>query len=421
MRRAVVTGVGVVAPCGIGAEEFWDNTASGRSFIEREPEMVALGTASTVTSRVRGFDPERFFGAGDPLAAEDRFIQYGVAAGRMAVEDAGLDELAGDRDAIGCIASTAIGGTPTVAAAWEELTGGGAGPLRWAPMGAALAHATCSNYPGALLMRRYGFGGVSAALSTGCTAGLDALGLAFELVRSGDAVAMLAGASEAPLANISYATLDVIGSLSVVDGDPGGASCPFDARRAGFVLGEAAAFLVVEEREHALARAARVYAEVLGFASVSNAFHMSDLPAHGDPMACAIGRALADAGVDPDEIDYVNAHGSSTQQNDVFETNAYKRVLGDRAHAVPISSTKSMVGHSLSSASLVGAVAALGAIGRGEVHPTANYSLPDPDCDLDYVTDGCRRCDVRTAMVTASGFGGIHSVALLRRCEGGDG
>jgi 3-oxoacyl-(acyl-carrier-protein) synthase len=421
MTRVVVTGIGVIAPCGIGADEFWDNTAAGRSYIEREPEMVAIGTASTVTSRVRSFDPRHFFSADDPLLAEDRFIQYGVAAGQMAVEDARLDELDGEAEAVGCIAATAIGGTPTVAAAWQQLTGGGVEPLRWGPVGATLAHAICSNYPGAVLMRRYGFGGVSAALSTGCTAGLDALGLAFETVQSGEAVAMLAGAAEAPLADISYATLDVIGSLSVVDGDPAGASCPFDARRAGFVLAEAAAFLVLEERDHALERGARAYAEVLGFASVSNALHMSDLPAHGYPMSCAIERALEAAAVDPHEIDYVNAHGSSTPQNDVFETNAYKRIFGARAAAVPISSTKSMVGHSLSSASLVGAIAALGAIGRGEVHPTANWRVADPDCDLDYVTGGCRRCDVCTAMVTASGFGGIHSVAVLRRCEAGDG
>jgi minimal PKS ketosynthase (KS/KS alpha) len=416
----VVTGIGVVAPNGIGKEDFWASAAAGRSYVEREPVMETIGTKSTVVSRIRRFDPERFFPGDEDMAKEDRFVQYGVAAGMLGVEDAALADGVERPEDVGCITATAIGGTPTVAATWERLTDEGRSPFRWEPVGPVFAHATCSNYPGALLMRKYGFQGISAALSTGCTAGVDALGLSYDVVRAGDAAAMVACAAEAPLANISYATLDVIGSLAVVDCEPRRASRPFDAKRAGFVLGEGAAAVVLEEREHALARGARVYAEVLSYASVGNAFHMSDLPADGAPMANVIALALRSAGVEPREIAYINAHGSSTPQNDIFETNAYKQVFGAHAYRIPISSTKSLIGHSLSSASLMGVAAALGAIEQSIVHPTANLEFPDPECDLDYVPNRCRRVEVRTALVTASGFGGIHSAVVLRR-DGGPG
>jgi minimal PKS ketosynthase (KS/KS alpha) len=416
----VVTGIGIVAPNGIGKESFWRSAAEGKSYVEREPEMEAIGTNSTVVSRIHGFEPERFFPGDRAMAEEDRFVQYGVAAGILAVEDASLDGGVEAPEEVGCISSTAIGGTPTVAATWERLTDKGSSAFRWEAAGPAFAHATCSNYPGSLLMRKYGFEGICAALSTGCTAGIDALGLSYDVVASGDATAMVAGAAEAPLANISYATLDVIGSLSVAEGPPESASRPFDAKRAGFVLGEGAAAVVVEEREHALERGAHVYAEVLAYASVGNAFHMSDLPADGVPMAHVIDLVLRSAHVEPREIAYINAHGSSTPQNDVFETNAYKQIFGADAYRIPISSTKSLIGHSLSSASLMGVAAALGAIEQSIIHPTANLEFPDPDCDLDYVPGRCRRVEVDTALVTASGFGGIHSAVVLRKDRGSD-
>ncbi len=417
MKRVVITGIGVVAPNGIGKEEFWRNAAEGRSFIERDPEMEAMGTKSHVLCRIRGFDPSAFFPNDECMLREDRFIQYGVASGMMAVQDAGVELEREHLDEMGCITSTAIGGTPTVAAVWERLTEKGAHQLRYRAVGPTLAHATSSNYPGSYLMRRYGFGGICVALSTGCTAGLDALGLSFEVISSGDATVMLAGASEAPLANISYATLDAIGSLSVVDCEPSKASRPFDAKRAGFVLGEGAAALVLEELEHARERGAHIYAEVLAFSSFSNAYHMSDLPEHGEPMVKVLEAVLRLSRIDPAEIGYINAHGSSTPQNDIFETNAYKHVFKERAYQIPISSTKSLIGHSLSSASLMGVVAALGAIDRSIIHPTANLEFPDPQCDLDYVPNRRRCANVRAALVTASGFGGIHSAAVFRQYD----
>lgn len=419
MQRVVVTGIGIVAPAGVGKDLFWRNTLAGTSYIERDEEMRAIGTKSNVLSRVRCFDPNQFFTEADDhfLLNEDRFIQFGVAAGKLAIEDADLQLEEEDADEIGIITSTAIGGTPTVSAAWERFTGRGTRPFRYESFGAQLHHATCSNFPSAVLMRKYGLRGMSVALSTGCTAGIDAVGLSFDVIRSGAAQVMIAGASEAPLAPISYATLDVIGALSVFEGDPAKASRPFDAKRAGFVLGEGAGMLVLESLDHALARRAHIYAEMLSFASGSNAFHMSDLPGDGKPMIKVLRAALAQAKLAPYQIDYINAHGSSTPQNDVFETASYREVFGEHATTIPISSTKSMVGHSLSAASVTGAIAALGAIELSKIHPTINYEFPDEACDLDYVTDGAREAIVRNAMVTASGFGGIHSVAIFQKPE----
>jgi 3-oxoacyl-(acyl-carrier-protein) synthase len=419
MNRVVITGIGVVAPAGIGKREFWRNTLAGKSFVEADSEMAALGVASRVLSRVHGFDARAVFYRDEDhyLHQEDRFIQFGVAAGDMAIRDAGLLVKQESSDGIGVITSTAIGGTPTVSAAWEHFTAKGKRPFKYESLGPALHHATSSNFPGSVLMRRHGMRGICAALSTGCTAGIDAIGLSFALIRSGEAKVMLAGASEAPLAPISYATLDAIGALSIFDGDASKSSRPFDAKRAGFVLGEGAGVIVLESYEHAMSRGARIYSELLSFATGSNAYHMSDLPANGEPMSVALRRALVDAAVLPDEIHYINAHGSSTPQNDVFETSSFKAVLGKHAHRIPISSTKSMIGHSLSAASVMGVIAALGAIELSMVPPTINYEFADPDCDLDYVTGGARPVDVGTALVTASGFGGIHSVLVLKKVD----
>jgi 3-oxoacyl-(acyl-carrier-protein) synthase len=247
------------------------------------------------------------------------------------------------------------------------------------------------------------------------------LGLAFDLVRTGELDIAVGGAAEAPLCGISYATLDIIGALARVDCAPEHASRPFDARRGGFVLSEGAATLVLEDMEHALRRGTHIYGEVVACASLNNAYHMNDLASDGDAMAAVITRCLETSGVDPTTIDYINAHGSSTAQNDIFETHAFKTVFGEGAYEIPISSTKSMIGHSLSSASLVAVIATLGAMRLGMIPPTINYEEPDPECDLDYVPNHARPAQVDTALVTASGFGGIHSCAVLRSANGVNG
>ena len=419
MKRVVITGIGVVAPLGIGKDQFWKNAIRGQSYLESDPEMVAMGIKSKVLCRVADFDlSDHITGTEfDHLHEQDRVVHFGVVAGTMAVEDSGIDMSKEDLESCGIIFSSAIGGTPYIQKVYERCTENGTQPIKHIETGPAFYNAGMFNYSAGLLAQKFDFKGVCTSLSTGCTAGLDALGLSFETIQRGEAQVMIAGATEAPLTSLTYSTLDVIGSLSVTDCEPEKASRPFDAKRGGFVIGEAAAVLLLEELEHAVNRGAHIYAEVVSYSSVSNAFHMTDLPDHGIPMAAVMERVLKLGSVDPEELDYINAHGSSTPQNDLFETNAYKSVLGDKAYRLPISSTKSMIGHSLSSASLVGVVATLGAIELSVIHPTINYEFPDPLCDLDYVPNVAQEQEVGTALLTASGFGGIHSAAILRKYQ----
>ncbi|MFD1425132.1 beta-ketoacyl-[acyl-carrier-protein] synthase family protein [Laceyella tengchongensis] len=420
MNRVVVTGIGVIAPNGVGKERFWEQLVAGESYIVRDAEMESMDINSKVLARLQEFDQDKFIEYWDDIdfSAQDRFVQFGLAAGQLAMEDASLAPSVAEADERGIIFSSAIGGTQTVADMFKRLSDNDEQMLEYQQVGEIFYNSGMFNYPAALLAKKYSLQGPCTSLSTGCTAGLDALGLSYELIRSGETKVMLAGASEAPLVDLTYATLDIIGSLSVAECEAKKASRPFDAKRAGFVIGEGAAFLVLEEEQHALARGARIYGEVVSYYSVSNAFHMTDLKADGQSMSDVISAAMRMGGVKPEEIDYINAHGSSTPQNDVFETNAFKRVLGEHAYKVPISSTKSMIGHSLSSASLMGVISALMSINHSVVHPTAHYEFPDPECDLDYVPNEARSLPVNTAMVTASGFGGIHSTAIFRKYGG---
>lgn len=417
MRRAVITGLGLVAPNGVRVEEFWDNVMSGRVLIEDEPLMAQIGLRCHGVARCHDFRLEDWWS--DEEAAElaplGRFVQLGATAARQAMEDSELPESGRDLSAGGALFASAVGGAPEMQELYERLTDGGVPPVLPRPVPPTTYDGIFLDYLPGMLARRYGLGGMTGALTTGCTAGLDALGLAVEVVRRGEAPFMVAGASESPLNGISYATLDVIGCLSRTDGPVRRASRPFDVTRAGFVISEGAAFVVIEDAEHAADRGAHVHAEVLGFASTSNAHHMTDLLADGASMALTIERALEDAGVGRESIDYINAHGSSTPQNDLFETNAFKTVFGEGSESIPISSLKSMIGHSLSSASLMALIATVGAMRRSTVPPTANFETPDPQLDLDYVTDGSRPADLATTLVVASGFGGIHSAAVLGR------
>jgi 3-oxoacyl-(acyl-carrier-protein) synthase/pimeloyl-ACP methyl ester carboxylesterase len=429
MNRVVITGIGIIAPSGVGKEEFWRNNTAGAGFLSYEPEMEAIGVRSRVVSRVARWTVSDHHGLAEAasLSRLSRFAQFGVTVGGMAARDSGLHPVNGngedgrigsgdvDYERAGVVFSSAIGGTPEFQDAYEKLSDRGAHPVDPFPEDSCFYDSVFLNYAPAWTAKTFGLRGPCTSLTTGCTAGIDALGLGFDLVRHGDLSLVVAAAAEAPLSGISYATLDVIGSLAVGDWPPERASRPFDARRGGFVLGEGAAAVVLEDLDHAIARRARIYGEVLGYASLNNAQHMTDLAPDGAPMAAVLRRLLDDAAVPAEIVDYVNAHGSSTDQNDLFETQALKTVLGGHAYRIPVSSTKSMIGHSLSAASLTGVIATIGAIQSGVVPPTANYEFPDPDCDLDYVPNVPREHHVGAALVMASGFGGIHSAALLRR------
>jgi minimal PKS ketosynthase (KS/KS alpha) len=415
MRKVVITGIGVVAPCGIGKERFWEQLESGRSVSRIDEKMASMGIKSKVLCRLDGFDIHHHCEPGEfpHLHEQDRFVQFGVVAGKQAFEDAGLANGSFPADETGIIFASAIGGTSTVTSVFEQLSNRGQEPIAYQAVGPKFYNAGMFNYPATLLAQRYGISGPVTSLSTGCTAGLDALGLSFEMIKRGETRIMLAGASEAPLVPLMYALLDVIGTLSTVDCAPEKASRPFDAKRAGFVIAEGTAVVVLEDEEHALARGAHIYGEVVSFYSENNAYHMTDLRLEGEDMARVVRRVISSIG--STGIDYINAHGTSTPQNDVFETNAFKKVFGLQAHHIPISSTKSIIGHTLSSGAMMGVVATLGAITRSVIPPTANYEERDPACDLDYVPNVARQQAVNTALVTASGFGGIHSAAVFRK------
>jgi 3-oxoacyl-(acyl-carrier-protein) synthase len=419
VRRVVITGLGVVAPSGVTVERFWDGAMAGRVCIEEEPLMSRLGLRCRGVARCREFVLAELWPPAEAteLARLGRFAQLGATAGRDAMEDARLAASGADLSGGAVLFASAVGGAPEMQELYERLTDDGRPPIRPGPVPATAYDGIFLDFVPGWLATRYGMEGPTAALTTGCTAGLDAMSVGFDLVRHGDVPFALAGAADCPLNGISYATLDVIGCLSRCDGQVERASRPFDLERAGFVIAEGAAFVVLEEAGRARARGARAHAEVLGVASTCNASHMTDLAADGAPMAATLERVLAEAGVAPGEVDHVSAHGSSTPQNDLFETNALKRVLGARAHAIPVTSLKSTIGHALAPASLLALVATVGAVRRSAVPPTANYVVPDPACDLDYVTSGARSCSVRTALVMASGFGGIHTAAVIREAS----
>lgn len=418
-KRVVITGIGVIAPNGMNINTYWDNCNKGKSFVVRDKEMVDLKFKSSTLARIENFVLSHHVEMNDypDLETLDLFIQYGVAASEQAIHDSGLhfQNLKHSADRTGIIFSSAIGGTPFIVKIFEDLTNAGEHNVYYKHIGPKFYNSGMFNYPSMLVAKKYGFAGLCTSLTTGCTAGLDALGTGFDYICSGDADIMLAAASEAPLTPLTYATLDVINSLAIYDGPASGASRPFDAKRSGFVISEGAVVFVLEELSHALERNATIYAEIKSYASFSNAFHMTDLPENGLSMAAVIMQAMKNANCEPKDIHYVNAHGSSTPQNDIFETAAYKAAFGSHAKNIPISSVKSMVGHSLSSASLMGTLSVVGAIKNSIIHPTINYEFPDEKCDLDYVPNEARHAEVNLGLVTASGFGGIHSAAILQK------
>lgn len=415
MRRVVVTGIGVVSPCGVGKELFWKQLESGRSLSRFDEEMASMEINSKVLCRLDDFDIYHYCEPGEfpNLYEEDRFIQFGVVAGKQAFEDAGLANGGFPAEETGIVLSATIGGTSTMTRVFEQLSNRGQEPIAYQAVGAKFYNSSIFNYPATLLAQRYGIEGPITSLSTACAAGLDALGLSFEMIQRGEARVMLTGASEAPLVPLIYALLDIIKALSTIDDPPEKACRPFDAKRTGFVIAEGAVVVVLEDEEHALARGAHIYGEVVSFYSENSAYHMIDLRPEGEDMAHVIRRVISSVG--PESIDYINAHGTSTVQNDLFETNAFKSVFGSQAYHIPITSTKSIIGHSLSSGPMMGVLTALGAITRSVIPPTANYEERDPACDLDYVPNIARQQVVNTALVTASGFGGIHSAAVFRK------
>jgi minimal PKS ketosynthase (KS/KS alpha) len=414
-RRVVITGIGVTAPGGIGTKAFWELLTAGRTATRN----ITLFDASGFRSRIGAecdFDPAAEGLSPQEIRRMDRAAQFGVVCAREALADSGLEEGAVPPERIGVSIGSAVGCTMGLEQEYVVLSDGG---RRWLVDPAyAVQHLYGYMVPSTMACEvawAAGAEGPVSLISTGCTAGLDAVGNGCQLIWTGRADVVIAGATDAPLSPITAACFDAIKATSPNNDDPAHASRPFDADRDGFVLGEGAAVFVLEEREAARRRGAHIYAEIVGFAGRSNAYHMTGLKPDGREMAEAIRQAMQLGRVDAADIDYINAHGSGTKQNDRHETAAFKRALGRRAYEVPVSSIKSMIGHSLGAIGAIEVAACALAIEHQVVPPTANLHTRDPECDLDYVPLTAREHPIDSVLSVGSGFGGFQTAMVIVR------
>jgi len=413
-RRAVVTGLGAVTPIGNTAPEYWRNLLAGVSGIGPITHFDASTFDVRISAEVKDYDPTI---AMDRKMARrmSRFIHFGMGAATEAMDAAGLDTSGWSperRDRAGVVINTGGGGMKQVIQGTETLASRGPGqvsPFAIPALSGSMAAAQVS--------MKYGLTGPVITQVAACASSVIAFQDALRLIRSGECDVVVTGGSEAALLPIAFAALGNMGALSKRNADPTHASRPFDRDRDGFVFGEGAAVVVVESAAHALERGASILAEVIGAALTSDAYHISAPEPTGRGAAMAMTNALRDAGIAPDEVDYIVAHGTSTPLNDVTETRAIKKAFGQHAHAVPISSPKSMVGHLLGAAGAVSALAAICSICDGWIPPTANLANADDECDLDYVPNAKRQKRVETAMINGFGFGGQNAVAVFRRFE----
>ncbi len=408
--RVVVTGMGTVNPLGKTLEEYWDGLIEGRSGARMVDGSYSTDKLATkFACEVPSFDPTQYM---DRKAAQRmaRFSQMAVAASGMALADSGIDLSKEDDFRVGVDMGTGIGG-------FIEMTGGAISYATKGRLNPLYAPMIIPNMAAASVAMAFHIRGPNTTVTTACAASTHTLGDASRIIQHGDADVMLAGGSEASLCEVGISSFNAIRALSTRNDAPEKASRPFDRDRDGFVPGEGAGTLVLESLEHAINRGARIYGEVLGFALTCDAFHQVAPDETGEAPAQAIKLALRDAGVGPKDVDYVNAHGTSTQLNDAGETKALKLALGEDAYRVAISSTKSMIGHLLGAAGAVEAIATLLTINRGLIHPTINYENPDPQCDLDYVPNTARRKDVHIAISNGFGFGGHNAVVVLKKYE----
>ncbi|MBM3244296.1 MAG: beta-ketoacyl-[acyl-carrier-protein] synthase family protein [Candidatus Omnitrophica bacterium] len=417
-RRVVITGLGVISPNGIGKLNVWQAMISGKSAVKKVDSFDVSVFNTQIAAEVRDFDPFQLGLTHDEVVRMDRYVQFGVVAADMAIKDSKLDLSKIDPERTGVSLANAICGTKYMEEEFALVTDDGKNPIDPSKVRPDLYDAAMFNTPSIEISARYGFKGICNTLSTGCTAGTDSLGFGLEVIQDGEQDIMVCGAAEAPITPITFGAFDVVNVLAVNNEHPEKASRPFDKKRNGFVLSEGAGILILEELSHALKRNAYIYAEVIGFGTSCNAYHMTDLPADGTAMAKCIDLALKDAGIKPADADYINAHGSSTRMNDIFETAAYKTVFGDYAYKLPASSLKSMIGHPLAAANAVELTVCSQIFEKNIIPPTINQEEKDPLCDLDYVPNAAREKKVDIIVKTSSGFSGIHSTLVIRRFGG---
>ena len=410
-RRVVITGIGLVSALGIGTRETWAGLLAGQSGVGRVTRFDVTAYAAQIAAEVKGFEPLTWIEKKD-VKKMDLFIQYAIAASQFAVDDAGLEITAGNADDIGVFIGSGIGGFITIEREHEALLNGG--PRKVSPF---FIPSAIINLASGQVSIRFGAKGPNLATCTACSASAHAIGESFEIIRRGDAVAMIAGGSEAAITPMSVGGFGQLRALSTRNDDPARASRPFDSERDGFIIGEGAGVVILEELEFAKARGARIYAEVVGYGSTADAYHMTAPSEDGDGARRAMAMAVRKAGIRPDEVDYVNAHGTSTPYNDKLETLAIKNCFGEHARKLAISSTKSMTGHLLGGAGgLEAGITAL-AVQQGVVPPTINLDNPDPECDLDYVPHTKREMSIRYALSNSFGFGGTNATLLFKKYD----
>ncbi len=410
-RRVVVTGLGLVSPVGIGVKEGWDNIVSGKSGIGLVTKFDTEGYACRIAGEVKGFEPERFMPA-KLVKRLDPFVQYAIAASKEAWEDSGLDSDKVDPDRVGVITGCGLGGLGSIEFYRDVLVK--RGPRRVSPFFIPMA---IPNMASGQISILFGAKGPNTVVCTACAAGTHAVGQAFKEIQRGAADVMFCGGTEAVITELALAGFGSLKALSTRNDEPQRASRPFERDRDGFVIGEGSGILIIESLDHAKRRGARIRAELCGFGLTGDAYHMTAPPDDGEGGARAMKEALKDASMAPEDIDYINAHGTSTPLNDSCETKAIKTVFGDHAYKIPVSSTKSMTGHLLGGAGGVEAVFTVKALEDGIVPPTINYENPDPECDLDYVPNEARELDIRSAMSNSFGFGGTNGVLIFKRFD----
>ncbi|MDI6641644.1 MAG: beta-ketoacyl-ACP synthase II [Elusimicrobiota bacterium] len=411
LKPVVITGIGLVTPIGNTKEEFAQSLRTGKSGADRITYFDPSQFSTQIACEVKNFNPEDFI---DKKKARrmDKFTQFGVVAAKQAIEDSGLDLSKEDLSRIGVIVGSGIGGIGTMETEHRVLVE--KGPRRVSPF--VIPMEIIDMLPGEIAME-YKFTGPNYGIVSACASANNAIGDALRLLRYGDADVIITGGAEAGITPLSIAGFSNAGALSKRNAEPKRASRPFDKDRDGFIIGEGAGILVLETLEHAQRRSAKIYAELAGYGATDDAYHITAPHPDASSASKAIQIALADGETSPDEIDYINAHGTSTQLNDKTETLAIKKVFGERAYRIPISSTKSMFGHLLGAAGAAELIATLICMEQGFIHPTINYETPDPDCDLNYVPNVAREVKINCALSNSFGFGGHNAVLLVKRFQ----
>ncbi len=412
-KRVVITGYGLVTPLGIGPKEPWENLINGRSGIGYITRFDATTMKSKIAGEVKNFKPEDFIDSKDAKRM-DLFTKFAMAAAKLALEMSGLEITEENAPRVGVLVGAGLGGLETFERFHKRLIQTN-NPRKVSPFFIPML---ISNMASGQIAIQSGAKGPSISISTACATGAHSIGYALRTIQYGDADVMITGGSEAAISPVSVSGFDAMRALAELKDDPTKASRPFDKERTGFVIAEGCGVVVLETLEHAKKRGAPIYGEIVGFGQSADAYHIAAPSPNGEGPSRCMASALKDAGISPEDIDYINAHGTSTPLNDIAETKAIKKVFGDYAYKVPISSNKSMMGHLLGAAGAVESIFTILTIREGIIPPTINYEHPDPECDLDYVPNEAREADIKYALSNSFGFGGTNASLVFKRFEG---